>query len=435
MKIAMLTNNYKPFIGGVPISIERQAEELTKMGHEVTVFAPDYGTENEDQEVFEEDGIQGVQSRKERIIRFESASHTLENGMVYPKLISKKVLRVFEQETFDCIHVHHPMFVGPMALYLGKKHHLPVIYTYHTKYEDYLHYVRPFQSLEHKSVVRKAVFRLGKEKIVPAYMRWFTNQCDFVFAPTAGMQKILRESGTTTATAVFPTGLKDTFFIGNKTKSEAIREKYVQEGEHLFCTVSRLEEEKNPRFILNGIARLKEKLKVPFRVLFIGDGSMREELEEMAKELGISKEAVFLGNVENEEIKYYLGASDLFLFASKSETQGIVLAEAFAAGCPVVAIDATGVEDVVVNGKNGYRTKDDVEEWTEKILETLNEKNYAKFKVQAELTASSFRASRLAVYEELLYAQCVDKKRREGTSYGNEKRWSEHAGASIYRLF
>ena len=136
MKIAMLTNNYKPFLGGVPISAERQAKELVKLGHEVTVFAPEYDGElPEGEDHFDENGI--------RIFRYRTSARCMENGMVYPRLILKEITKVFEEESFDLIHTHHPMFVGMTALYLGRKYQLPVIYTYHTRYEDYLHYIGP----------------------------------------------------------------------------------------------------------------------------------------------------------------------------------------------------------------------------------------------------------------------------------------------------
>ena len=144
---------------------------------------------------------------------------------------------------------------------------------------------------------------------------------------------------------------------------------------------------------------------------------------------------MFVGNVDNQEMKHFLGASELFLFTSKSETQGIVLVEAFAAGIPVVAVNATGVEDIVVNGKNGYATSEDIEEWSARIVEAMQNENYEKLKVQAGLTASGFRSSRLAIYEEMLYAQCINEREKEGSAYENERNRAERFGSSIYRLF
>lgn len=141
MKIAMLTNNYRPFVGGVPISVERQAVGMAKLGHDVTVFAPQYDMEEKEEKKFS--ALDGCGSL--RVVRL-STGRCLENGMVIPKLMQRELLSIFHEEKFDLIHTHHPMLVGSAALYLGKKFDIPVIYTYHTRYEDYLHYLRPFQT-------------------------------------------------------------------------------------------------------------------------------------------------------------------------------------------------------------------------------------------------------------------------------------------------
>lgn len=497
MKIAMLTNNYKPFVGGVPISVERQAEELVKLGHEVTVFAPEYEeikgkktdnkvqnrsrylrhvlTTNESKTRIETEnnrgnceGSNGENNRGNveynngiRIIRFRTGKRCMENGMVYPRFILREITDIFAEETFDLIHTHHPMFVGPTALYLGRKYQIPVVYTYHTRYEDYLHYLDFFHEDKRFSVIRKWVLSFGKNVVVPQYMRWFTNRCDLVLAPTAGMLRRIRENGTYAQAAVFPTGLEEEFYLEHPQEAAAIREKYLPQGGVLFTTVGRLEEEKNPEFLLEGIVKLKEKCtckkavkestgievydKVQeagnqirdcrMKVLIIGDGSMRDALEHRAEEMGIADVVQFLGNISNEQVNRYLQASDLFLFASKSETQGIVLAEAFAAGCPIVAVDASGVEDIVENGVNGFKTAEDVEEWSDKVLEALAEQKYMR--ERAKITAAGYRSTRLAVYEELLYGQCIAAKMRgqEEEQYEYEADETESFTGRIFRVF
>ena len=424
MKIAMLTNNYKPFVGGVPISVERLTKELRKQGHEVTVFAPDYGFDPEYGQV-----------KEEGVIRLQVTRHKMENGMVYPKLISREIRKAFEEQQFDCIHVHQPMFVGTQALYLGRKYQIPVIYTYHTRYEDYLHYIPLFKE-EQAGRWRKELIRLGKEYVVPGYMRWFTNQCDLVFAPTPGMQNRIRENGTEVPMAVMPTGLDDSFYLEDKEKTRAIRRTYLgdEKSGHLFCSVSRLEEEKNPVFLLKGIRCLKEKLPFSFRVLLLGEGSMRNELEILAGRMGLEDTVVFLGNIPNEDVKQYLYASELFLFASKSETQGIVLEEAMAAGNPVVAVRASGAEDLIKNGINGCMTEEDVEIWSTKAAELIQNPDYGQICMEARKTAESYRASRLALHAELLYRQCMDRKEEIG--YERETNsGKKHSAASVFRLF
>lgn len=129
-------------------------------------------------------------------------------------------MEAFERDEFDCIHVHHPMFVGPCALYLKRKYRLPLIYTYHTRYEDYLHYIPGLRVDEKSFVLKKKAIGLIRTKIIPTYMSWFANQCDLVLAPSAGMQKILWEYGMRSRSAVFPTGLEKSFFAMDEQKAK-----------------------------------------------------------------------------------------------------------------------------------------------------------------------------------------------------------------------
>lgn len=402
MKIAMLTNNYRPFVGGVPISVERQAHELIRLGHEVTVFAPEYG------DTAEEDA-----GAPERIVRYHIQKKRMDNGMVYPGVIPLEILREFRKERYDCIHVHHPMFVGPCALYLGKKYGIPVIYTYHTRYEEYLHYIPCFRVGEKTPVLWRRTVGWIRRKVIPAYMRWFADRCDMVLAPSAGMRQVIKDYGTSTRVEVFPTGLDEAFFRKDEGRAAELRSKFGNGKRYLLATVSRLEKEKNYEFLLRGIAELCRKRGNDFQVLIIGGGSRMEELKMLAEDLGISDLVTFLGNVPNQEVKDFLTASDLFLFASRSETQGIVLAEAMAAGDPVVAVHAVGSDDIVEDGVNGFLTEEDESAWADRVTEALDEKRLEKMGAAAALSAGNYRSSRLARYEEMLYNQCICRKREE----------------------
>ncbi len=166
MKIALMTNNYKPFIGGVPISVERLADGLRKEGHEVTVFAPTY----EDSQI-ENDTCNEV--------RYHSLIKNVAGGIVIPNPIDPKIEKAFKEGDFDIIHVHHPIAIGNTAVYLSKKYNVPLIFTYHTRYEQYLHYLKPIMWLEksaehgnnkYKYKIQKTILDVIQERLVPGYI-------------------------------------------------------------------------------------------------------------------------------------------------------------------------------------------------------------------------------------------------------------------------
>ena len=296
MKIAMLTNNYRPFVGGVPVSVERQAQELTRLGHQVTVIAPMYGDDEEERSrVLEQD-----ERSPERVVRYRTQKMKMPNGMVYPSFRPEEVFGIFERETFDCIHVHHPVFAGIWALSLGKKYDIPVIYTYHTRYEDYLHYIPFFREKEERRHIRNRFTDWVKGSVIPSYMKWFCSQCDLVVAPSAGMLQV------------------------------------------------------------------------------------------------------------------------------------IVLAEALAAGCPVVAVHATGADDVVRNGVNGFLTAEDEAVWAEKAVEALRPENLGRMREAARSDADNYRASRLAIYAEMLYNQCVLRKGENGYERSEDR--GGHVAAAVRKV-
>lgn len=341
MRIAMLTNNYKPYIAGVPVSIEHLAEQLRKQGHTVYVFAPTYKEQVEE----------------EYVIRYPSFPIQVAKAPV-PNILTRVLEEKVLELEIDVIHVHHPAIVGNVALALKKKYGIPVVFTYHTRYEEYLHYIPGLEKIE------------AKMGMVEWYLKYFCNHCDLIVAPTPGIKEYLLKKGIDTPIGVLPTGLPEENYCPSEESAIKLRRKYSKGADYLFCTVSRLAKEKNIEFQLEGLAVLKKNLErrgKTFRHLIIGDGPKREYLLRRAKELGVVEEIEFIGNIKNKEIPAFQKAADAFLFSSKSETQGIVIIEAMAAGNPVVAVKASGVEDIVVDGVNGFLTDENAEVWAEKI--------------------------------------------------------------------
>lgn len=398
MKIALMTNNYKPIIGGVPISIERLKGELERLGHQVTVFAPTYENQEEESGVF----------------RYATLRKDIMGGIVLPNPFDRRIEQEFRKQKFDIIHVHHPMLIGKTAVHLAKKYHIPLVFTYHTRYEQYLCYVKPIQLLEKRALKGKRLSRMLlsyiQEKIVPSYLRSFIRHCDYVLAPTEGLREYLHNTCHVEydKLGLLPTGLDRQSFSASEEEAGRVREKYQAEKIPLLLSVSRMAHEKNILFLLESIARLKALYQKPFRVLLAGDGPDREAYEHRLAALNLTEEVVFVGEVENSRLAPYFKAADAFIFTSKTETQGIVILEAFAGGTPVYALDATGVRDLVKEGVNGYLSPENVDSYASILLNLLNGKDNAKALSAGALnTARDYKEESVAINAIRLYNRII----------------------------
>lgn len=388
MRIAMLTNNYKPYIGGVPVSIAHLAAGLRRLGHTVYIFAPSYPNQLEEPYV----------------IRYPSfpiqiAGAPIPNvlaGMCCNKQSAHSFYQMTKDLQLDLIHVHHPAITGNVALMLRRQLGIPVVFTYHTRYEAYLHYIKAFKLLERCT------------GIFHKYLEYFCNQCDMVLAPTLDIKEhLLYEKSVQAPIEVLPTGLPQENFSIEEKETAQIRNQYREKADYLFCTVARLAKEKNLDFLLDSLQQLKKRLSCEgkaFRHLMIGEGPEYKHLQEKCRKLGLVQEVLFIGNIENTQMKNYLAACDLFLFTSKSETQGIVVLEAMAAGTPVVALDAAGVRTIVHTNENGILTAEDTNCFSLAAAQALhNPEFYETLCKGAKKTAEEYAEEKVARCAERYY--------------------------------
>lgn len=417
MRIAMMTNNYKPFVGGVPISIERLADSLRDLGHTVYVFAPDYKSPVDDDEY---------------TFRFPTMKRKVAGVIPVPNLIYGYVKKIISTLEIDLIHVHHPVMIGNVATRLGQEFHIPVVFTYHTRYEQYLHYLKPFGYLQNKAnqgkLVEAVIIDFVQQQVIQRYLNHFLEKCDMVFAPTKSIQDYLEPFHIDTPISIAPTGLPRVNFEDHIEATD-IREKYLQGKQYLICTVSRLAKEKNLSFLLRGVATVKEQLGDIFNLLILGDGPEKENLIALSQTLKIDGNVFFVGEVPNQKISSFHQACDLFLFSSKSETQGIVLLEAMAAYLPVFAIRATGVSDVVVSGENGVLSSDSIEDWVQNVISVLqNPSVLMKMKNSARNTALLYDEKNIA-------EQILERYRYLEKSYEAERWLMQHLNGTRRPLF
>lgn len=352
MRIALMTNNYKPFMGGVPISVERLKKGLEKLGHEVTVFAPTYENQIEEKGVF----------------RYRTLFPKMIGGIVLPNPFDRQIEKEFQKNTYDIIHVHHPVLIGNTAVYLAKKYKIPLVFTYHTRYEQYM-----FSYVDFIKRLNVQTNQGIEKKLFPLYLNSFLRHCNHIFAPTPGMKDYLQDicKVASDKVSVLPTGINLSAYTVQEAVMQEVRRRYQAQDCPLFLSVSRMANEKNVSFLLKGIARVKEQYTGKFKVLLVGDGPERETFINQCRKLQITNEVIFTGQISNEELTPYFAAADAFLFASKTETQGIVILEAFAGKTPVYAVKASGVSDLVRDGWNGRLCEEDVDAFARQLLPVL----------------------------------------------------------------
>jgi len=314
MRVGLFTEIYRPVINGVVASVEALASGLQAQGHEVFCFAPSMpGTAR-----FEDD--------VHRIPSLPLPTRTAYR-LTLP-LVSRRVNAVIKG--LSVIHAHSPFVTGWMGMRYARRYGMPLVYTYHTQLEAYAHYV-PFEA----NATRFAANRLT---------RTFANLTDAVIAPTPAMAARLRELGVTVRIETVPTGI-DIALFGAGRRRDDIRERIgIRTDDRVLLCVGRLAKEKNLQLLFEALARANDRT---LKLVIAGDGPLRADLEQLARALGVFEQSRFLGFVSREDLPDLYASADAFVMASTTETQGIVQAEALAAGATVIAADAPQNRDVL----------------------------------------------------------------------------------------
>jgi 1,2-diacylglycerol 3-alpha-glucosyltransferase len=328
VRIGLFTNNYLPFCGGVTISVETLRRGLEARGHEVWVFAPQFPA---------------VADGGPRVVRFPSIP-----AATYPEFAlavpwAPRITRLVSRLDLDVFHAHHPFLLGPAARRLARRLGRPLVFTYHTRYEKYAHYVPLTRSL-----VETAALRLSTR---------FAARADAVVAPSLLVREQLSARGVTTPIAVVPTGV-DLARFRPADRATARQALGLPAAAPLLLYVGRLDREKSVDRLLLAFERLGGTLGRA-HLWLVGQGKESASLRRLAGGLSAGDRVHFAGVRPHEGLAAWYQAADLFLFASETETQGLVLAEAAACALPAVAVAAPGCDEVVRDGETGILTKAD----------------------------------------------------------------------------
>jgi glycosyltransferase involved in cell wall biosynthesis len=289
------------------------------------------------------------------------------------------------------IHSHHPFLLGNTALRLAARHEVPLVYTFHTFYEHYLHYVPGGETEAMKRFVAKLV-------------AGYANLCDHVIAPSGSVAKELAQRGVHKPIDVIPTGV-DCEALGNGDGPAFRRGLGIPAEAFVVGFVSRLAKEKNLAFLCGAVIDFLSR-DADAWFLLAGSGPFEGEVKARLRRSPARRRVRMLGNVEGRELAGLYRTLDAFVFASHTETQGLVVAEAMAAGIPVIALRAPGVEDVVQDAVNGRLLENEsIEEFSTALvwLKTLGDGDRAALRNRALATAHSLSEEACATKALALY--------------------------------
>ncbi|WP_372625718.1 glycosyltransferase [Arsukibacterium sp.] len=322
MNIVIFTNTYTPHVGGVARSVEAFVTEYRKLGHRVLVVAPEFA---------------GMPEDELDVVRIAAIQNFNATDFSVALPFHHKLSQILDKFKPDIIHSQHPFLLGMSALRTARYRKIPLVFTHHTLYERYTHYVPgDSQAMKHFAI---------------ALATRYANLCDQVIAPSESIADLLHQRGVSSPVAVIPTGVYlERFARGDGDRVR--RQLGIPSDAVVIGHLGRLAPEKNLDVLSQAVAEaIGTHLKAHF--LVVGVGPSEQSIRTIFKEAGVADRLHITGILQQQSLTDALHAMDVFAFASTSETQGMVVTEAMAAGLPVVAFDAPGVREVVVHEQNG----------------------------------------------------------------------------------
>lgn len=385
MHIAFFTNFYHPVVNGVVRSVASFRKVLMEQGHNVFVFAQSDGS-YKDTEPF--------------IFRYPSLPLPLPGDIAAALPVSPFVDQLLPILKLDVIHTHHPILLGQTAARKAAELDLPLIFTFHTQYWEYTHYV-PFPQEAIQEFLKNAVHR---------WLRDFMQKCQHIIIPSESIKEILvRDYGLEERYTVIPTGTDLKPYLC--ADRDSFRKEKGWQDETVLISVGRLASEKNWDTLLHAFAKVYSQ-RPGLRLVLIGDGPARETLESLTAELGIAEHVTFTGALPFEEVPCHLKAADAFTFASVTETQGLVTIEAMAAELPVAAVDGSGTRDIVEHGKQGFLVENDADALAKGIEKLLSDPHRLKrFSNNALKKSKMFDIDQLGKQLVGVYEQAIQDKK------------------------
>nr|WP_242523969.1 glycosyltransferase [Microbulbifer salipaludis] len=376
----MLTNTYLPHVGGVARSVDAFCQEYRKRGHQVLIVAPEFSEK--------------IENEKD-VVRIPAIQNFNGSDFSVALPLSGELTEQLDFFEPDIVHSHHPFLLGMSALRIARSRELPLVFTHHTLYERYTHYV-PADS----EALKRFVIELATR---------YANLASMVFAPSESVAALLQDRGVKSPIRIVPTGVKlENYRDGDGHAARALYG--IPEQAFVVGHLGRLAEEKNLGFLSQAVLEFMAR-NADVHFLVVGAGPMQAQIKQLFDDHNLGERLHLTGTLQGEAQRDAYSAMQVFAFSSTSETQGMVLTEAMAAGVPVVALDASGCREVVEDRINGRLVLKHSERDLIAALQWLYELPPAEYKALSEAalaTAERFSmencaASAISHYESLVH--------------------------------
>lgn len=381
MNIGIFTNAYKPTISGVVNSIELIKTGMEARGHRVFIFAPRH---------------KGYQDNEKDVYRFLSVSLTSKVDFPLPIPYSFKIFRMIPKLNLDVIHTHHPFILGEVGADFARKLRLPLIYTFHTQFEQYSHYI-PFNQDIVKKITRSSVIR-------------YAQKCNLIICPSTSILALLKNYGITSPVEMIPNAINIDVF--RNPDSSWVRKKFnIADTDKTLIYVGRIGLEKNLGFMLKAFKKALNDVPEA-RLMIVGEGPELEALKDLSKSLEIEERTIFPGRVEYKDIPSFYGIGYAFLMTSTTEVKPLALLEAMAAGLPVIAISASGSSDTITQNYDGILTENNMDSYVSALLSVLKDPaKRDKLGMGARQTSEKYSISAICAKIEEIYQKMIKEVR------------------------